>query len=175
MFYQQHFYRDQALAWRIIAAVLVFQLAGGFIGAAYDYHHSAFMNLWAGGALATLPGFILGAIWHFSGPVDRRARLKIASFLGLLTAALFFGGRLLGNSWNEIGYADARDPLAIRLQANRPDRDIRPGPRDENPDRHRTHYHRRVHSVDIGCRWAFAKPSKVQPLMVRDCFRSDAV
>lgn len=89
MFYSRYFYRDLASVWRIVVVLIAFQLAGGFIGVAYGYHHFAFMNMWAGGALATLPGFILGAAWHFSGPAERRARLKMAGFLGFLAAAMF--------------------------------------------------------------------------------------
>ena len=90
MLYKQLSFQDLAPVWRIIVAVVVFELAGGFIGFTYGYHHSGFMNLWAGGALAALPGFVLGAIWHLSGPVDRRDTIRIAGFLGLLSAILFF-------------------------------------------------------------------------------------
>lgn len=87
--YKKFSYSDLTSVWRIIVAVIVFELAGGFAGVAYGYHHFAFKNLWAGGALAALPGFIFGAIWQFSGPVDRRDTIPIAGFLGLLSALLF--------------------------------------------------------------------------------------
>lgn len=80
--------RDIRNVWRILAAVAACQLAGGLIGLLVGFHHFWFMNFWLGGALGTVPGFVLGAIWQFRRHPERRGAIGIAVFLGFLSAAL---------------------------------------------------------------------------------------
>lgn len=82
-------YRDLAILWRVIVVVIACQFAGGFIGIAYGFHHSAFMNFWVGGAVGTAPGFVLGAIWHLSRTADRNEAIPSVTLMGLMAAALF--------------------------------------------------------------------------------------
>jgi hypothetical protein len=74
--------------WRIILAVVVCELLGGLISMAIGFHHFWFMNLWLGGAIGSLPGFVIGAIWQFSGPSGRRGSAGVAWFGGLLALAI---------------------------------------------------------------------------------------
>ncbi len=56
---------DLKKTWRIIAMVIVGQIVGLCIGLAFSLHPDKFLSLWAGGAIGTLPGFIIGVIWYF--------------------------------------------------------------------------------------------------------------
>ncbi len=82
-------FRDLCRAWRFIVAVVACEFVGGLIGITYEYHYNPFLNLWMGGAIAILPGMILGAVWHFSGPADRRESIVVIRLLGFIGAAVF--------------------------------------------------------------------------------------
>ncbi len=82
-------FSDIAAVRRVVVALVVFQLAGAAIGVAYGYHHSWFMNFWAGGVLATPIGLIAGTIWHYSGSADRRESRRTIIVLGLLGTVVF--------------------------------------------------------------------------------------
>ncbi len=56
---------DLKKTWRIIVMVIVGQVVGFCIGIAFSLHPDKFLSLWAGGAIGTLPGFIIGVLWYF--------------------------------------------------------------------------------------------------------------
>ena len=66
-------YLSQILTtWRIGIAVVTFQLVGRQVGLAFGPYETTFENLWVGGALASLPGFLVGRAWELSNE-SRRA------------------------------------------------------------------------------------------------------
>lgn len=65
---------DLRNTWRIIVAVIVCQIIGLSLGFMSNIHPQTFISIWAGGALGTLPGFIIGLVWHF-GEQQRRANI----------------------------------------------------------------------------------------------------
>lgn len=79
---------DLHRVWRIVVAVVVCQLLGGAASLLIGVHHFWFMNFWLGAAIGTLPGFIVGAVWHFSGGADRRNSIGVACFIGLIAVFL---------------------------------------------------------------------------------------
>jgi len=76
--------RDLLQVWRILVAVVICQLVGGAISSVIAFHHFWFLNLWIGAAIGALPGVVIGAVWHFSGPEERRESARIAFFLSLI-------------------------------------------------------------------------------------------
>ncbi|QDU48443.1 hypothetical protein [Gimesia panareensis] len=79
---------DLKSIWRIIAAVALCQLVGGAVCLAFSPHHFWFMNFWLGGAVGTLPGFVLGVVWQVKSAPSSREWIAVACFLGLLAVAL---------------------------------------------------------------------------------------
>lgn len=56
---------DLKKTWRIIVMVIVGQGIGLCIGIAISLHPDKFISIWAGGAIGTLPGFLIGVFWYF--------------------------------------------------------------------------------------------------------------
>ena len=46
----------------LVLCVLAFQIAGALLGLWIQNYGEWFSNLWAGGAIATLPGYLIGLI-----------------------------------------------------------------------------------------------------------------
>lgn len=80
---------DLARAWRLVIALIACQLVGAVLGVAYNYHHFAFLNLWAGGALGIAPGFVIGAIWHFYRADNPQEASHTFVLVGLICAFIF--------------------------------------------------------------------------------------
>jgi hypothetical protein len=68
---------DLRNTWRIIVAVVIGQLTGLAIGFLAKLHPELFLSIWTGGAIGTLPGFIIGLFWHFG---ERRRRKQVPYF-----------------------------------------------------------------------------------------------
>ena len=64
---------DLRNTWRIILLVIVGQLVGLLIGYVFKIHPELFISTWVGATIGTLPGFLLGLIWHFSNQERRKA------------------------------------------------------------------------------------------------------
>jgi len=64
---------DLRNTWRIIFLVIIGQLIGLLIGYVFKIHPELFISTWVGAAIGTLPGFLLGLIWHFSNQERRKA------------------------------------------------------------------------------------------------------
>lgn len=56
---------DLKKTWRIILMVIIGQVIGLLIGLVFSLHADKLLSLWIGGAIGTLPGFIVGIIWYF--------------------------------------------------------------------------------------------------------------
>jgi hypothetical protein len=80
-------FSDLKGVWRILLAIVVCELLGGLISLAIGFHHFWFFNLWFGGAIGILPGFVIGAVWQFSGTSGHRGSAGLACFMGLLALA----------------------------------------------------------------------------------------
>ncbi|MEN8170835.1 MAG: hypothetical protein ABFS08_11490 [Pseudomonadota bacterium] len=50
--------------WRIMVVIIIFQIVFGALAIAIGHYGNPFIDFWFGGAVSTLPGFIVGAIWH---------------------------------------------------------------------------------------------------------------
>jgi len=76
---------DLKRIWRIVAAIVVCQLLGSAIGLVIAPHHSAFSNMWLGGAIASPIGFVLGLGWQLLD-LERRGKTPVPTtgFLGIL-------------------------------------------------------------------------------------------
>ncbi|MBN2307769.1 MAG: hypothetical protein JXR94_02290 [Candidatus Hydrogenedentes bacterium] len=81
-------FRELRPIWRILVSLIILQQLGGLIGLLIGVHYSAFMNYWVGGAIATLPGFLLGLAWQLKATQERRSWLPTACLVGLLAAML---------------------------------------------------------------------------------------
>ncbi len=57
---------DLMKTWRIIVMVIICQLLGLLVGLVVPLHPEKFLSLWIGGAIGTLPGFIIGTLWYYS-------------------------------------------------------------------------------------------------------------
>jgi riboflavin transporter FmnP len=75
--------KDLIPIWRVIIAIILTQILGGFIGYCVKPYHIMFINIWIGGAFGTFTGFLVGAIWHFSKK-KRRVNLIVLPFLGFV-------------------------------------------------------------------------------------------
>ncbi len=80
--------RDLQRIWRVVIAVVAFELAGGLIAWAIGYHYSSFHNFATGAGLAALPGFMLGAVWHLRSPQKQEGSIALIIFLGIIAAGL---------------------------------------------------------------------------------------
>lgn len=81
--------------WRILVILGVMQIAGGVTGVVVGKYGNIMVDLWYGGVLTTIPGFLLGLIWHkLSKRADSRNDLLPIVFTGflcvMLTAGVFF-------------------------------------------------------------------------------------
>lgn len=77
--------------WRIVAAVIIFQLIGGGVGWAVAPHHFPFLNVWLGAGMATPIGFFVGLWVHLADPDRREGTPRpLTTFLGVI--ALILGG-----------------------------------------------------------------------------------
>jgi hypothetical protein len=56
---------DLKKTWRIIVMVIIGQVIGLCTGIVFSLHPDKFLSIWAGGAIGTLPGFIIGVLWYF--------------------------------------------------------------------------------------------------------------
>jgi hypothetical protein len=88
MKYGQLTFSNLKSIWRIVAAVVLCQVVGGVLSLAVSLHHFWSMNLWLGGAAATLPGFVLGVVWQLKSRTPERGWLGIACFLGFIAIAI---------------------------------------------------------------------------------------
>ncbi|MBI1372786.1 MAG: hypothetical protein GC159_08505 [Phycisphaera sp.] len=79
---------DLKLMWRVVACVIVSQLIGGAVGLFVSMHYAAFMNFWLGGAMGTLPGFLVGLAWQFKSVPARRTWIVPVGFIGLIAVML---------------------------------------------------------------------------------------
>ena len=80
--------RDQRRIWRVLVGTGICQLLFGLVGLLINYHYFWFLNVWFIGALGTIPGVILGTVWHFSGEDDRRDTIGLVCYGGFLAVAL---------------------------------------------------------------------------------------
>lgn len=81
--------------WRIFLLVGIMQVAGGVAGIVVAKYGNTMVDLWYGGVLATVPGFLMGLIWHkLSKQADTQNDLLPIVFTGflcvMLTAGVFF-------------------------------------------------------------------------------------
>lgn len=81
--------------WRIFVLVLIMQIAGGITGIIVGEYDNTIVDLWYGGVLATIPGFLLGLVWHkLSKDSDSKSDLLPILFISFLcvmiTVAVFF-------------------------------------------------------------------------------------
>ena len=74
--------------WRVIAAMVCFQLAGGGVGLIIDTGLSWFDSMWCCGVAATLPGYVVGLVWQLRSCGDRKAWLRMVVILGLAAAGM---------------------------------------------------------------------------------------
>ena len=73
----------------LIVTVLIFQIAGAIAGFVASVYPSWFANLWAGGALATLPGYLLGLLVQRQVNAQRiQEHIVMVRRLGLISLAL---------------------------------------------------------------------------------------
>lgn len=73
----------------LIATVLVLQLLGGLSEMVASVYPSWFANLWGGGALATLPGYLLGLLIQRQVNAQRiREHIVMVRRMGLIALAL---------------------------------------------------------------------------------------
>ncbi len=102
--------RDLKMVWRILVGIGAFQLIGAGIGLAYG-----FLPEWPGlvGALASLPGFLLGAVWHLRTCGFRESG-RAPFFIGFLALLLtgFAAGFMLPRALHQ------RDALAEMSKFN---------------------------------------------------------
>lgn len=71
-----------------MVATMICQTLFGLVGLLINYHFSAFLNFVLVGILGSIPGFILGTVWHFSGDEDRRDTIALVCYGGFLAVAL---------------------------------------------------------------------------------------
>jgi hypothetical protein len=75
----------------LAVTVLIAQIVGGAVGFAMARYPDWFDNLWAGGAIATLPGYVVGAaIQHHLKPGSLGENWTMVRRMGLI--ALLFTG-----------------------------------------------------------------------------------
>ena len=72
---------DTLQVWRIFVASIAFQIVGGVIGVAYDYHYFGFINAWLGMMVAIIPGLAIGTIWHRSKAAGNPESDRLIRFL----------------------------------------------------------------------------------------------
>ncbi len=90
------FWGEVVATWRVFALVALAQVVGAFISLHRAPIGSRFVDFWFGGAVATLPGVLLGLIWQFSS-LERRnwyhrdiLLFYLLIAIGLLVAAFTF-------------------------------------------------------------------------------------
>ena len=73
----------------LVVTMLVLQILGGIVGLAAAVYPAWFANLWAGAALATLPGYALGLVVQLRVNAQRiREHAVMVRRLGLIAAVL---------------------------------------------------------------------------------------
>ena len=82
-------FNDIFRIWRLAIAIVLFEIIGGVLGVTVDYYHSWFMNMWIGGALGLLPGFLVGLAWHHLAAPDRARSVYAVWFVGGIGAYIF--------------------------------------------------------------------------------------
>lgn len=83
--------------WRVIVLVVALQFAGGVYGILSKQYDFWFFSLWAGAAMATLPGVVLGIAWSFkSEPTSILDHKGIVLFYVLISAALLVAAFTFG-------------------------------------------------------------------------------
>ncbi|MCP4643669.1 MAG: hypothetical protein GY851_24700 [bacterium] len=97
----------------VLGGMIGFQVIGALAGLGIGYHHDWFMNAWLGGALATLPGFVFGAVFHFRRELEPREAIWDVRFVGALAIALtaFALWPMLPNAVAEMRNLDAMEHL----------------------------------------------------------------
>ncbi|MFT5426814.1 MAG: hypothetical protein ACI9ZT_001760 [Gammaproteobacteria bacterium] len=88
----KNFLPEQKAIWRVGLACVVAQLIGGIIGILLGLYGSLFFNFWFGGAIATLPGMILGVAWQWNKDVTNfHLHKRMITFNLVLGILIFFG------------------------------------------------------------------------------------
>lgn len=89
--------------WRILVAIAAAQTIGGLVGALVGPDSSEFTNRWLGGAVGTIPGAIMGAIWQRRARPSDDTGIRPALVWGLCALAVIVlaVGLVLRMTWNE--------------------------------------------------------------------------
>ena len=75
--------------WRIFATVCIVQLVGGAISLNLQLFRDPFNSFWFGGAVVSLPAFLLGFLWHLGAAKDTtRTYRPIVTLYAMCAVAL---------------------------------------------------------------------------------------
>jgi F0F1-type ATP synthase assembly protein I len=82
--------------WRVLLLAFVVQLCGGIAGVLMMKFGHPFIDFWYGGAMATFPGFILGALWsHFADAQSLKSNIFAIAFVGAICISLTIAAFLM--------------------------------------------------------------------------------
>jgi hypothetical protein len=90
----EYSWSDLKPVWPLALTVLVGQLAGAALGFYVAKYPNAFANIWAGGALATFPSFLLGILvqWQRNAAAlgENRIMLRRLGMIALVLSLAVF-------------------------------------------------------------------------------------
>ncbi len=73
-------HKDLISIGKVVTATILAQIVGGLIGYFAKPYHFTFLNIWVGAVLGTLPGFLIGTVWHFA---NKKRKSNLLVFLNL--------------------------------------------------------------------------------------------